>query len=154
MKNNISKIVLLALNEARKASYRGEIPVGAVIFNDNEIISKASNMVETSNDVTAHAEILVMKRACNLLSLTRLNDYNLYVTLEPCPMCLHAISLFRIKKLYFGAYDTSYLKRSKKKIGISTNQINGSNLETYGGIGTKESEKLLKSFFKTIRGYK
>ena len=151
MKNDISKIILVALDEAKKAGLRGEVPVGAVVFKDHQIIAKAGNMVEESNDASAHAEIIVMRQACELLSLTRLNNYSLYVTLEPCLMCTHAITLFRIKKLFFGAYDTSYLKDSNKLSTDGLYDRGELSIESYGGFGLRHSENIIRKFFKKIK---
>lgn len=98
----------LAINEAEKAALRGSIPVGAVIVCNNEVISAAGNEVLMSLDPTAHAEILAIRRAANSLKTVILNNCDMYVTLEPCAMCAQAISLARIRRLYFGAYDEKY----------------------------------------------
>jgi tRNA(adenine34) deaminase len=95
-----------ALDEAQAAADRGEIPVGAVVLGpDGALLARAGNRTETDNDPTAHAEILALRAAAALRHSPRLPDCDLIVTLEPCPMCAHAISLFRIRRLIFGAYD-------------------------------------------------
>ncbi len=94
-----------AINEASIALYLKEVPVGAVIVKDNKIIAKAHNLKETLKDPTAHAEILAVRKACQLLNNWRLNGCEMYVTLEPCPMCASAISQARISKLYIGTFD-------------------------------------------------
>jgi tRNA(adenine34) deaminase len=94
-----------ALKEAEKAIAVGEIPVGAVIVHHNRIIAKGHNLTLTNNDPTAHAEIVVIRQAGQILKNYRLNDCDLYVTLEPCTMCAGAIANARIKRLYFGATD-------------------------------------------------
>jgi tRNA(Arg) A34 adenosine deaminase TadA len=95
-----------ALNEAQAAAKRGEIPVGAVVIGpDGTILARAGNRTEETNDPSAHAEILALRAAAALRDSPRLPDCDLVVTLEPCPMCAHAISLFRIRRLTFGAYD-------------------------------------------------
>ena len=95
-----------ALDEARAAAARGEIPVGAVVLGpDGEILARAGNRTETDADPTAHAEILALRAAAARLRSPRLPDCDLVVTLEPCPMCAQAISLFRVRTLIFGAYD-------------------------------------------------
>ena len=96
----------IALNEARKAACRGEVPVGAVIELNGKIISSAGNNTRKLNDPTAHAEILAIREACSILGVERLINANLYVTLEPCPMCAAAISNARIANLYYGASDS------------------------------------------------
>src|SRR5690348_13228770 len=94
-----------ALAEARAAADRGEVPIGAVIVQDGRVITSAHNLTETYNDPTAHAELLAIRAACEILRSPRLTDCDLYVTLEPCAMCAAAISFARIRRLYFGAPD-------------------------------------------------
>jgi tRNA(Arg) A34 adenosine deaminase TadA len=93
--------------QAQKAGQRGEVPVGAVIIDPrkNLIIASSGNRVQETNDPTAHAEVLVIREATKILGSPRLKGYNLFVTLEPCPMCAFTISLTRIHHLYIGAYD-------------------------------------------------
>lgn len=93
-----------ALKEARKAYKKDEVPIGAIIVKDNEIISKAHNLVETKKDATMHAEIIAIKKASKKIGNWRLNDCEMYVTLEPCLMCQKAIELSRIKTVYFSTY--------------------------------------------------
>jgi tRNA(adenine34) deaminase len=95
-----------ALEEAQAAAARGEIPVGAVVLGpDGALLARAGNRTEADHDPTAHAEILALRAAAVLRHSPRLPECDLIVTLEPCPMCAHAISLFRIRRLIFGAYD-------------------------------------------------
>lgn len=94
-----------ALKEANEALYLKEVPVGAIIVNDNKIISRAFNLKETLKDPTAHAEVLAIRKACEALNNWRLNGCEMYVTLEPCPMCASAIAQARISKLYIGTFD-------------------------------------------------
>lgn len=97
----------IALEEAYLASERGEVPVGAAIIEipTGKVLAKAGNLVETNKDPTAHAEVLVIREATRIVGTPRLKNCDLYVTLEPCPMCAAAISLARIRRLYFGAFD-------------------------------------------------
>ena len=95
----------IALDEAKKAASRGEVPVGAVIVCDDQIIAQAGNQIVQDKDPTAHAEIVALRLAAKKLGRERLYDCDLYVTLEPCTMCAGAISLARIRRLYFGAGD-------------------------------------------------
>ena len=97
----------LAIKEARLAGKRGEVPVGAAIVEvaTGRLLAKAGNLIETKNDPTAHAEILAIQEATSKLGTSRLKGCDLYVTLEPCPMCATAISFARIRRLYFGAFD-------------------------------------------------
>lgn len=112
-----------------------EVPVCALIVKDNELLSIATNKVESHNDSTAHAEILAIREASKVLNNWRLNDCILYVTLEPCSMCLGAIKNSRISKVVFGAYDTN-----------KENEV-----EVIGGILELESAKFLKDFFAVRR---
>jgi tRNA(adenine34) deaminase len=140
-----------ALNEARGAATRGEIPVGAVVLGpDAEILARAGNRIEANSDPTAHAEILALRAAAALRGSPRLPDCDLVVTLEPCPMCAHAISLFRIRRLVFGAYDP-------KGGGID----HGARVfdapschhrpEIIGGVRETEAATLLRDFFQKKR---
>ena len=95
----------LALEEAEKAREKGEVPVGAVIVKNGEIIAWAHNLKETLKDPTAHAEILAIREACNKLNNWRLHGCEMYVTLEPCPMCAGAILQSRLSKIYIGTFD-------------------------------------------------
>ena len=149
----LKNVIDTALSAAKKASEHQEIPVGAVIFSQPEqkIVSVASNRTEQDNDPTAHAEILAIRHACAALRKTRLTDYDIYVTLEPCPMCATAISFARLRRLYFGAYD---IKGGGVDHGCRIYQ-NAPNLhlpEVYGGIAQTRCEELLTSFFKKLRG--
>ncbi|MEC7575392.1 MAG: nucleoside deaminase, partial [Pseudomonadota bacterium] len=95
----------MALQVAERAAARGEVPVGAVIVQDGKLLVRAGNRVEADKDPTAHAEMLAIRAAAEMLDAPRLPDCDLYVTLEPCAMCAAAISFARIRRLYFGAYD-------------------------------------------------
>lgn len=139
-----------ALKEAEKALKKLEVPVGAIIVKDNKIISRAYNLKEIKKDTTYHAEIEAIKKASKKLNSWRLNDCEMYVTLEPCAMCAGAIINSRIKKLYFGTSD--------EKTGACGSVLNL--LEDYKfnhkvivekGILQKECEKILKDFFKDLR---
>ncbi len=98
--------MVLALEEARLAGVRGEVPVGAVVLGPGgRVLARAGNRVEACRDAAAHAELLALREAARAVGATRLTDCDLFVTLEPCPMCAGAISLFRVRRLVFGAYD-------------------------------------------------
>ncbi len=127
---------------------KGEIAVGAVIVLNGEIIAAATNKKEHDKDVTSHAEILVLREAAKKLNKWRLDDCELYVTLEPCPMCAWAIINSRIKTVYFGSYDSNYGALGSK---IDLRQIANSKLKVYGGINEKECDKILKECFKDLR---
>lgn len=140
-----------ALTEARAAALRGEVPVGAVIVSPNgEIVAKAGNRTRELNDPTAHAEILALRAACAAAGSERLPGHDLYVTLEPCPMCASAISQARIARLYYGAADP-------KSGGVA----HGPRVfchpqshhvpEVYDGIGAEAAAEILRAFFAERR---
>lgn len=140
------KFMKQALKEAEKAYEKLEIPVGAVIVKDDKIISRAHNLKETKQSATAHAEILAIQKANKKLSNWRLLDCDMYVTLEPCSMCMGAIISSRIKNIYIGTLDP------KKQEQINVEEYKekyGVNIEV--GIMQEESEYILKDFFKNLR---
>ena len=143
----------VALKEAKKAYKKLEIPVGAVIVKNGEIIAKAHNIKEEKKDTTKHAEIIAIQKASKKLESWRLNDCELYVTLEPCPMCAGAIIQSRIKKVYIGTLD--------EKTGACGSVLNlfkdykfNHNVEVEYGILKNECEEILKKFFKELREFK
>lgn len=127
---------------------QGEIAVGAVVVKNGEIIASAANKKEHDKDVTSHAEILALRMAAKRLESWRLDDCDLYVTLEPCPMCAWAIINSRIKNVYFGSFDTNYGALGSK---IDLRQLANSKLKVYGGIMEKECDKILEECFKELR---
>lgn len=135
-----------ALAEAKNSA--GEITVGAVVVKDNKIIFSASNKKEVLNDVTAHAEILAIRGAEEKLGNWRLEDCELYVTLEPCPMCAWAILQARVKAVYFGSYDRNYGALGS---AIDLRTCANSKLKVYGGILEEECDALLRSCFMEMR---
>ncbi len=140
-----------AMKQARAAAMRGEVPVGAVIVAPGgEIIARAGNRTRELNDPTAHAEILAIRAACAALNCERLTGYDLYVTLEPCPMCAMAISAARIKRLYYAASDPKSGGIAQGPRIFSHPQAHHVP-EIYDGINATESETLLKTFFKNRR---
>ncbi len=124
---------------SKKAYKKNEVPIGAIIVKNNKIIAKAYNKIEKNHDATMHAEILAIKKASKKLKNWRLNECEMYVTLEPCKMCSSAIELSRIKKIY-------YLVKKDKQILIDKNKYIYKN-----NLYTKESLNLLQSFFKKVR---
>jgi tRNA(Arg) A34 adenosine deaminase TadA len=143
----------LALAQARDAAARGEVPVGAVLVGpDGQVLAADGNRTQASNDATAHAEMLVLRAGAIKLSGTRLRltDCDLYVTLEPCPMCAAAIALARIRRLYFGASDP---KGGGVDHGprIFTQASCNHRPEVYAGIGEEPAAQLLKDFFAARR---
>ncbi|MDJ1257921.1 MAG: nucleoside deaminase [Candidatus Midichloria sp.] len=135
-----------AINEARKAFYTAEVPVGAVIVCGKQIITKVHNLSISNIDITAHAEILALREASHKLQTRYLTECDLYVTLEPCAMCAYAISLARIRRLYFGAYDP---KTGGVDHGpcIFAHSSTHHKPEYYGGIEERRCSELLKDFF-------
>lgn len=140
----------IALQEAEDAGKRGEVPVGAVIVQDRQVVAVAGNRTRELNDPTAHAEILAIRAACAELGQERLMGCDLYVTLEPCPMCAAAISNARIARLYYGASDP-------KSGGVEQGPrifVHGQchhKPEVYDGINATAAETLLRDFFRSKR---
>ena len=140
-----------ALSEARKAAKREEVPVGAVIVNQyGLIVAKAGNRIRELSDPTAHAEILTIRQACKDKKSERLIGHHIYVTLEPCNMCLQAILNAKISRLYYGASDTSKALKISNILSENLCQKRFP-LEIYPNINEDDSEKLLKDFFITKR---
>ncbi|MBR6301494.1 nucleoside deaminase [bacterium] len=135
-----------AIEEALKSE--GDIPVGAVIVKDGKIVSVAHNTREKDNDITSHAEILAIRQAERIMDNWRLDGCELYVTLEPCPMCGWAILQSRISKVYFGSYDVNYGAFSSR---IDLRKLTSSKTEVYGGIEEIQCDKILNDFFCKIR---
>ena len=140
----------LALREAERAAERGEVPVGAVIVRDGAVLARAGNRTLADRDPTAHAEILAIRAAAAALGSERLIDCDLYVTLEPCPMCAGAISFARIRRLYYGAADPKggAVDHGVRLYGDATCHHRP---EVYGGIGETAAAALLKDFFRSRR---
>lgn len=136
----------IALEEARAAAARGEVPVGACLVMAGEVVARAGNRTRELCDPTAHAEVLVIREACGARGSERLPGADLYVTLEPCPMCAAAISAARVARLYYGAADP-------KSGGVAVGARVFSHPqchhvpEVYDGIGGTEAEGLLRAFF-------
>ena len=148
--NHDEKWMKTAINQANLAQIKGEIPVGAVIIKNERILAKAHNQPILKNDPTAHAEIQAIRKAGKKENNYRLNNTTLYVTLEPCVMCLGAIMQARINRIVFGAYDY--------KTGVCGSCADLKNskffhhdLEITGGILETDCSKLIKSFFKLRR---
>lgn len=147
------KFMKLALKEAKKAYEKGEIPVGAVIVKDEKIIARAHNLKELKHDTTKHAEILAIQKASKKLECWRLEDCEMYVTLEPCSMCAGALIQARLKKVYIGTMDY--------KTGACGSVLNllhdykfNHFVEIETGILKDECEEILKNFFKDLRASK
>jgi tRNA(adenine34) deaminase len=140
----------LALDEARAAAKRGEVPVGCVIVRNGEAIARAGNRTIADKDPTAHAELLAIRQAAAALGSERLADCDLYVTLEPCAMCAAAMSFARIRRLYFGAADE---KGGAVEHGVRffAQPTCHHRPEVYGGINESDSATLLRDFFAARR---
>ncbi|MDX0428696.1 nucleoside deaminase [Sinorhizobium medicae] len=139
-----------ALQEARKAAARGEVPIGAVIVHEGEVVAAAGNRTRELNDITAHAEIEAIRKAATAIGGERLSGADLYVTLEPCTMCAAAISFARIRRLYYGAEDP--------KGGAVDNGVRFYSSPTchhvpdvYSGLAEREAADILRAFFAARR---
>jgi tRNA(adenine34) deaminase len=146
----MSSFMDMALEEARAAGARGEVPVGCVLVRDGEVIARAGNRTLAEHDPTAHAELVAIRAAAAALGSERLDGCDLYVTLEPCVMCAGAVSFARIRRLYYGAADP--------KGGAVDNGVQffaaptcHHRPEVYGGLGEAEASALLKEFFRERR---
>lgn len=146
----MKNFMLDALAEAEKARQIGEIPIGAVIVKDGEIIGRGHNMTETSKDPTAHAEILAIKSAAQKLGGWRLLDCDMYVTCEPCSMCAGAMVWARIKRVYIGTPDPKSGACGSVFNIVDSEKLNHK-VEIEKGQMQKECEALLKQFFKELR---
>ncbi|MDF2865840.1 MAG: CMP/dCMP deaminase zinc-binding [Clostridia bacterium] len=147
----MNKFMRAALNEAKKAYSKREVPVGAIIVKDDVIIAKAHNLREHKNTSLAHAEILAIEKACKRLKSWRLDGCTMYVTLEPCLMCAGAITQSRIKNVVIGALD--------EKNGVIESIANVFDIKTttkveYEIENTEECSKIISTFFKELRNYK
>jgi len=140
------KFMDLIINEAKKE--KEDIPVCAVIVKDNKILSIQTNQKEKNIDPTAHAEMLVIKEASKVINNWRLDDCDMYVTLEPCPMCAWAIITSRVKNLYFGSFDYKYGGFST---GLNLLNLSKTSLNVEGGKKEDECDKILKEYFKKLR---
>ncbi len=138
------------MDEARAAAARGEVPVGAAIVRDGIVIARAGNRTLEDRDPTAHAEIVAIRAACAALGSERLPGCDLYVTLEPCPMCAGAIAFARIRRLYFGASDPKggAVENGVRLYGDPTCHHRP---EVYGGLQESASADLLRDFFRERR---
>jgi tRNA(adenine34) deaminase len=140
----------MALAEARAAGVRGEVPVGCVIVRNGEVVARAGNGTLAERDPTAHAELIAIRAAARALGSERLDDCDLYVTLEPCTMCAGALAFARIRRLYYGAADT---KGGAVDSGVRffAAPTCHHRPDVYGGVGEAEAARLLKEFFQERR---
>ena len=140
----------IALEEARLAAQKGEVPVGAVVVKDGQVIAKAHNLRELSQDPTAHAELLALRQAAETLQSWRLSGCSLYVTLEPCPMCAGALVNSRVDRVVFGASDPKAGAAHSLYELLSDARLNH-RCDVVGGPLAAESSALLKAFFAELR---
>jgi tRNA(adenine34) deaminase len=140
----------LALQEARAAGERGEVPVGCVIVRDGKILARAGNRTVSDRDPTAHAEMIAIRQAAAAFGSERLENSDLYVTLEPCAMCAGAVAFARIRRLYYGAAD---IKGGAVENGVKffASPTCHHRPEVYSGMAEVEASALLKDFFKQRR---
>ena len=143
------KFMRAAIARAKKGQKQGEVPVGAVVVSDGKVIASGYNRRTKTQTAISHAEIYAIDRACKKLGSWRIPECDLYVTLEPCPMCMGAALNARIRKIYFGAYE--------QKGRSMTEELAGSNLlnhtvEVEGGVLEEECSALLSGFFREMRG--
>jgi len=140
-----------ALSEAEKAASIGEVPVGAVLLSaEGKELSRAHNLIEASKDCSAHAEILAIRTASKKIDSWRLSGCKLVVTLEPCPMCLTALSLARVSEIYFGASDPR-LGAAGSIFDLSAHPNFPTQIKVFSGILEEQCSSLLKSFFQKLR---
>ncbi len=138
-----------ALKEAKKAYNKGEVPVGAVIVKDNEIISKGHNLKESKNNTIKHAEIIAIEKASKAMNSWRLEDCDIYITMEPCPMCMGAIINSRIRKIYYGVSDQ---KSGACGSVIDLTEYKFNHIPKYEkNILKNECREILQQFFKGLR---
>ncbi|MDU3046877.1 nucleoside deaminase [Bradyrhizobium sp.] len=140
----------LALKAAESAAISGEVPIGCVVVRDNAVIATAANRTLTDRDPTAHAAILALRQAAQVIGSERLVDCDLYVTLEPCTMCAGAISFARIRRLYYGAADP---KGGAVESGVRFFAAPTCHHapEVYSAVGEQQAAEMLKAFFKARR---
>ncbi len=142
-----------SLNLARKAEQEGEVPVGAVLIKDNELLSEGWNQPISNNDPTAHAEIIAIRSAARQLNNYRLLDTTLYVTLEPCAMCAAALLHSRVRRVVFGAWDPKAGAAGSVFDILETDKLNHK-IDVTSGILQEECSQLLQEFFKSRRNKK
>jgi tRNA(Arg) A34 adenosine deaminase TadA len=152
MTNGQPDFMRLALREAEAAGRRGEVPVGCVVVDpaSGSVLAAAGNETEARSDASAHAEMLALREAARIRRSPRLGGCDLYVTLEPCPMCAQAISFFRIRRLYFGAYDPKGggVEHGPRIFGQATCHHRP---DIYGGLSEQAASAVLKEFFRDRR---
>ncbi len=144
------KFMRLALLEAAKAGEKGEVPIGAVVVVGSDVVARGHNLRETSSDPTAHAELIAIRKAAKKLDSWRLLNSTLYVTVEPCVMCIGAIVLARVPRLIFGCHDPKGGAVGSLYDIPGDKRLNH-RVEVTSGVMAEEAQALLKSFFKKLR---
>jgi tRNA(adenine34) deaminase len=139
-----------ALQEAERAFEEKEVPVGAVVVKENKIIGRGCNQVEKLKDATAHAEMIALTAASNNVGNWRLNNCSIYVTLEPCTMCIGAMLASRINELYFSVFDTKF-GACGSVYNLAEDGKTNHKIKVYSGIYAEESKKLLQDFFRKMK---
>ena len=147
--NKQEKFMSLAIKEAKKAKNRDEVPIGAIIVKDDKVVSRGYNLRESKQNSLKHAEIIAIDKACRKLGNFRLEECDLYVTVEPCLMCSGAIVQSRIRKVFFGACDEKYgaVTSVANAFDIKANH----KVEFEQGLCKEECERLMKDFFRELR---
>ena len=146
----MNNFMIEAIKEAKSAANVGEVPVGAVVVWNGEIVARSHNLSEKNNNPTHHAELLAIEKALKTLGAKNLKGCELYVTLEPCAMCISACMLSKIDKVYFGAYDTKS-GACGGKIDLTRENCYDYKTEIYGGIEEDECKKIITDFFEILR---
>ncbi len=139
-----------ALDEARSAARAGDVPVGCVVVCDSEIVGRGRNRREAEQDPTAHAEIIALRQAAGKLGTWRLDNCDVFVTLEPCPMCAGALVLARVRRLYYGARDPKAGACGSLFDIVGDERLNH-RVEVFGGVLAEECGALLAQFFRQLR---
>ena len=147
------KYMKMALKEAEQAAWSGEVPVGAILVKEDRVLAEDHNQCIKQSDPTAHAELLVLRKAGKALRNYRLKDTVMYVTVEPCPMCLSAMIHARVSRLVFGTLEPKFGAVESRFTLLRENGLNH-HVEVTGGILEKECTEILKSFFKKRRASK
>jgi tRNA(adenine34) deaminase len=147
---NDRDFMMMALEEARLAAEEGEVPVGAVLVRDDEVLARTHNLREASGNPLDHAELLALKEGASRLGGGRLDGSTLYVTLEPCPMCAGALVQARVARLVFGARDLN-LGAAGSRYNLVSNEVTNHRLEVMDGILEKDCRELLRQFFESRR---
>jgi tRNA(adenine34) deaminase len=151
MTEDYSKFIYLALDEAKKAGQKNEVPIGAVVVDSTgSVMAAAYNQVMTRADVTAHAEILAMRKACEAINNYRLPGYTLYVTVEPCPMCMGAVVHARLARLVFGAFDPKWGAAGSLYDFAADDRFNHQP-EVISGVFEEACRQLMQTFFHAKR---